>query len=43
LPRGHPGMEITVLFSFRRSGELLGRPRITFETPDASEADSVAP
>ncbi|MEZ0221820.1 hypothetical protein AB7714_03655 [Tardiphaga sp. 1201_B9_N1_1] len=42
LPRGHPGMEITVLFSFKRSGELLGRPRITFETPDASEADSVA-
>jgi hypothetical protein len=42
LPRGHPGMQITVLFSFTRSGELLGRPRITFETPEASEADSIA-
>lgn len=42
LPRGHPGMQITVLFSFKRDGELLGRPRITFETPDASEADSIS-
>jgi hypothetical protein len=42
LPRGHPGMQITVLFSFKRDGELLGRPRITFETPGASEADSIA-
>ncbi len=42
LPRGHPGMEITVLFSFKRNGELLGRPRITFETPGSSEADSIA-
>jgi hypothetical protein len=42
LPAGDPGMQITVLLSFRRSGELLGRPRITFETPDASAADSVA-
>ena len=42
LPRGHPGMQITVLFSFKRDGELLGRPRITFETPDSSEADRIA-
>jgi hypothetical protein len=42
LPRGHPGMQITVLFSFKRDGELLGRPRITFETPDASAAESIA-
>jgi hypothetical protein len=42
LSRGHPGMQITVLFSFKRDGELLGRPRITFETPDASQADSIA-
>jgi hypothetical protein len=42
LPRGHPGMQITVLFSFTRSGELLGKPRITFESPDATEADSIA-
>jgi len=42
LPPGHPGMQITVLFSFKRDGELLGHPRITFETPGASEADSIA-
>jgi hypothetical protein len=42
LPRGHPGMQITVLFSLRRNGEIFGRPRITFESPEASEADSVA-
>jgi hypothetical protein len=42
LPRGHPGMQITVLFSLKRNGELLGRPRITFESPEASEADSIA-
>ncbi|MDB5504307.1 MAG: hypothetical protein JWR89_4209 [Tardiphaga sp.] len=42
LPRGHPGMQITVLFSLTRSGGILGKPRITFETPEASEADSIA-
>ncbi|QUS40091.1 hypothetical protein RPMA_15575 [Tardiphaga alba] len=42
LPRGHLGMQITVLFSFKRDGELLGRPRITFETPGASDTDSIA-
>jgi hypothetical protein len=42
LPRGHPGEQITVLFSFKRTGELLGRPRITFETPGVAEADSLA-
>lgn len=42
LPSGHPGMQITVLFSLKRDGELLGRPRITFETPGISEADSIA-
>ncbi|WP_295844739.1 hypothetical protein [Tardiphaga sp.] len=42
LPRGHPGMQITVLFSLQRNGEIFGKPRITFETADASEADSIA-
>ena len=42
LPPGHPGMQITALFSFTRSGEILGRPQITFETPNAAEADSIA-
>jgi hypothetical protein len=30
-------MQITVLVSFKRSGELLGKPRITYETPEASD------
>jgi hypothetical protein len=42
LPEGHPGMQITVLFSLTRSGDLLGKPRITFESPEATEADSIA-
>jgi hypothetical protein len=42
LPRGHPGMQITVMVAFQRNGEILGKPRITFETPDASQADSLA-
>jgi hypothetical protein len=42
LPSGSSGMQITVLVSFQRNGEILGKPRITFETPDASEADSIA-
>jgi hypothetical protein len=42
LPSGHPGQQITVLVSFRRDGSILGRPRITFETPGSSEADSIA-
>src|SRR5258708_20518747 len=42
LPQGHPGMQITVLFSFQHNGELLGRPRITFESPEATQAASIA-
>jgi hypothetical protein len=32
-------MDITVIVSFNRAGEILGRPRITFESPEASETD----
>jgi hypothetical protein len=42
LPRGHPGMQITVMVAFQRNGEILGKPRITFESPEASQADSLA-
>jgi hypothetical protein len=42
LPLGHPGMQITALFSLKRNGQILGGPRITFESPDATEADSIA-
>jgi hypothetical protein len=33
-----PGMEITVLLSFNRAGEILGEPRFTFLTRGASTA-----
>jgi hypothetical protein len=42
LPPGDPGMQITVLFSFKRNGEILGKPRITFESANASDADRIA-
>jgi hypothetical protein len=41
LPAGHPGMQITAMFTFARNGEIFGKPRITFESPDATDADSI--
>jgi hypothetical protein len=38
---GDPGMQITVLLSFKRNGEILGRPRITFESQTASDDDRI--
>jgi hypothetical protein len=37
LERARAGMQITVMLSFKRNGELLGKPRITYETPGASD------
>ena len=37
LDEARAGMQITVLLSFKRNGELLGMPRITYETREASE------
>ena len=42
LPEGHPGMQITVLFMLRRDGEIFGKPKITFESPEASTEDSIS-
>jgi len=42
LEQARPGMQITVLVSFKRSGEILGKPRITYETPGASDDERVA-
>jgi hypothetical protein len=39
LSRSRPGMQVTVLVSFTRNGEILGHPRITFESPDATDND----
>src|SRR5260221_14796864 len=33
------GMQITVLMSFKRNGELFGQPRIPFQPREASETD----
>jgi hypothetical protein len=42
LDQARPGMQITVLLSFKRSGELLGKPRITYETPNASDDERLS-
>jgi hypothetical protein len=39
IEQSHPGMQITVLISFRRNGEMFGQPRIVFETRKASDAE----
>jgi hypothetical protein len=33
------GMQITVLMSFKRNGDLFGQPRITFQSREASETE----
>ena len=35
-------MDITVVVSFNRSGAIMGRPRITYESPKATESDRLA-
>ena len=42
LEQARPGMQITVMMSFRRNGELFGQPRITFESAGASDGDRLA-
>ncbi len=37
-----PGMEIVVRLSFNRDGRILGKPRIVYETPGASEGQRIA-
>jgi hypothetical protein len=37
--RAHPGIDITVIVSFTRAGEILGRPRITYESEQADDND----
>jgi hypothetical protein len=39
--RANP-MDITVIVSFNRAGEILGRPRITFESAEATDNDRLA-
>src|SRR6266550_2582694 len=38
-PRANPGIDITVIVSFNRAGEILGHPKITYESEQATEND----
>ena len=42
LDEARAGMQITVLLSFKRNGEILGMPRITYETREASEDERLS-
>ena len=35
-------IDITVIVSFNREGDILGRPRVTYETEGASDSDRLA-
>ena len=37
MEQSRPGMQITVLMSFKRNGELLEQPRIVFQLREASD------
>jgi len=37
--QANPGIDITVIVSFNRAGEILGHPRITYESEQASDHD----
>jgi hypothetical protein len=39
--RAHPGIDITVIVSFNRDGDILGHPRITYESEQATDNDRV--
>jgi hypothetical protein len=37
--RAHPDIDITVIVSFNRNGDILGHPRITYESERADDND----
>jgi hypothetical protein len=37
LAQARPGMNVTVMLTFNKKGELLGEPRFTYVTPEASQ------
>ena len=39
LARVHPDIDITVIVSFNRAGEILGRPRVTYQSERADDND----
>lgn len=42
IEQAKPGMRITVQFAFTRDGEIFGKPRILYESPDATPAQQSA-
>jgi hypothetical protein len=42
LTRGAPGMQITVMVSFRRDGSIFGKPKITFESEEGTDDERLA-
>ena len=42
IDQARPGMQITVQMTFKRTGELFGQPRITFESAGASDDERLA-
>jgi hypothetical protein len=40
--QARPGMQITVMMSFNRNGQLFGQPKITFESVGASNDERLA-
>jgi hypothetical protein len=41
-PASAKAMDITIIVSFNRSGAIMGRPRITYESPEANDNDRLA-
>ena len=39
--QANPGIDITVVVSFNRAGDILGHPKITYESEQATENDRV--
>jgi hypothetical protein len=37
--RANPGIDITVIVSFNRSGDIIGHPRITYQSEQATDND----
>ncbi|MEW6644367.1 MAG: hypothetical protein AB1586_27960 [Pseudomonadota bacterium] len=42
LPPGDPGMQITVMVTFKRNGEIFGQPKITYESEYASDDERLS-
>src|SRR6266567_2493759 len=40
MEQSRPGMQITVLMSFKRNGELFEQPRIVFQSREASDRNA---